>query len=79
VLEIDFGCEIGRKTTSAQIVEAYRVDEIIGRQVVAIVNFPAKKVADVWSQALVLGVVRGNGPTILLAPGSEVENGARVL
>lgn len=79
VLEIDFGGEIGTRTSSAQIVEAYRIEEIVGRQVIAIVNFPVKKVADVRSQALVLGVVRDSGPTILLAPWSEVENGARVL
>lgn len=79
VLEIDFGDAIGTRTSSAQIVEAYRIEEIVGRQVIAIVNFPAKKVADVRSQALVLGVVRDHGPTILLAPGREVENGARVL
>lgn len=79
VLEIDFGPEIGVKTSSAQIVEAYKPEDLAGRQILAIVNFPPRKVADVRSEVLVLGVVQPGTPTILIAPDRRVENGARLL
>lgn len=77
VLEIDFGPELGIKTTSAQITEAYDTAALEGRQVVAVVNFPRKKIADVWSEVLVLGAT-GEGPTILIAPDRPVPNGSHV-
>jgi tRNA-binding protein len=79
VLEIDFGPILGVKRTSAQITEAYNAQELCGLQVVAIVNFPKKKIADIWSDVLVLGVVQVDKPTILLTPKSKVENGSSVL
>jgi tRNA-binding protein len=79
VLEIDFGHEIGVKTTSAQITQAYDQQRLIGMQILAVVNFPRKKVADIWSEVLVLGVVQDNKPTILITTSSPVANGARVL
>jgi tRNA-binding protein len=79
VLRIDFGEAIGIKTTSAQITEGHALAELIGQQVLAVVNFPPKKVADVVSEVLVLGVVQPSKPTILLGTSKSVQNGAPVL
>lgn len=79
VLEIDFGPAIGVRTSSAQIVEAYGTEDLTGRQILAVVNFPPRKVADVRSEVLVLGVVQEGKPTILVTPERCVENGARLL
>lgn len=78
VMDIDFGAGIGVKVTSAQITEAYEEESLMGMQVIAIVNLPRKKVAEVWSEVLVLGVVQDSKPTIVLTPASRVENGARI-
>jgi tRNA-binding protein len=75
VLEIDFGAAIGMKTTSAQITDAYSLTDLPGRQIVAVLNFPPKKVANIVSDVLVLGVTQPNGPTILLAPTRPVADG----
>jgi len=77
ILEIDFG-SLGIKTTSAQITEAYKPEDIVGIQVIAVVNFPPKRVAGVKSEVLVLGIVQNDGPTILLQPTQPVTNGSRV-
>ncbi len=79
VLKIDFGDPLGVKTTSAQITEGHRLSELINKQVLAVVNFPPKKVADITSEVLVLGVVQDSSPTILLTPSKPVQNGAAVL
>lgn len=78
VLEIDFG-ELGTKITSAQITENYTPESLIGRQVIAIVNFPEKMIASVRSQVLVLASVDSTMGTILLAVERTVPNGSRVL
>jgi len=69
-LEIDFGPELGTKRSSAQITEEYRAEDLPGRLVLAVVNFPPKKIADFTSEVLVLGVYtdQGNGPVVLIAP-----------
>jgi len=77
VMKIDFGGEIGHKTTSAQITDIYEVDELIGRQIVAITNFPPLRVAGVKSEVLVLGVLTSEG-VVLLQPDREVGNGERI-
>ncbi|MDJ1182758.1 tRNA-binding protein [Roseofilum casamattae] len=77
ILEIDFG-QFGVKTSSAQITEAYQLDELIGSQVIAVTNFPPKRVAGVKSEVLVLAVVEEDGRAILLRPTQKVENGMRV-
>ena len=76
-LKIDFGPKIGIKKTSAQITELYKKEDLIGRQVIAVVNFPKKQIANFMSECLVLGAVDGKNIT-LLQPGSKVENGLRV-
>lgn len=76
-LTIDFG-DIGIKRSSAQITAHYHVDELIGRQVIAVVNFPPKQIANFFSECLVLGVYDENDDVVLLQPGKEVKNGCRV-
>ena len=76
-MEVDFG-ELGIKKTSAQITENYQPDELTGRQVVAVVNFPPKQIADVMSEVLVLGALSENKGIVLLEPNFEVENGTRI-
>lgn len=75
-LEIDFG-EIGIKKSSAQITHKYSPEELIGRQVVGIVNFPPRKIAGFTSEVLILGGVEGEAVT-LLAPDEHVKNGTPV-
>ncbi len=77
-LLIDFGSEIGQRKTSAQITTQYSREELIGKQVVAVVNFPKKQIANFMSECLVLAAVEGKNVT-LLQPGKEVENGLRIL
>jgi len=77
-LAIDFGSGIGVKRSSAQITAHYTPETIIGKQVVAVVNFPAKRIAGFKSEVLVLGVPDEGGTVILLAPDHEVRPGARM-
>ena len=76
-LRVDFGPKIGIKKTSAQITELYKKEDLLERQVIAVVNFPKKQIAHFMSECLVLGTVDGKNIT-LLQPGSKVENGLRV-
>lgn len=78
VLKIDFG-ELGIKNSSAQITENYTAENLIGRQIIAVVNFPPKKVAGVKSEVLVLAAVCLTGGTVLLKPADNVEIGTRIL
>ena len=77
VMAVDFGEELGVKTTSAQITEHYALQDLPGKQVVAVTNFPPLKIAGVKSEVLVLGVVAADG-VVLLSPDSEVANGLRI-
>jgi len=77
-LEIDFGADIGVKKSSAQITKHYPLDELVGRQVLAIVNFPARQIGPFLSQVLVLGVPDEMGEVVLLAPERKVPLGGRV-
>jgi len=72
-LTIDFG-HLGILKSSAQITSTYTIDELVGRQVVAVVNFPVKKIADFKSQCLVLGATQGND-VFLLSPQLSIPNG----
>lgn len=76
-LLIDFGSEIGLRKTSAQITLLYSKEELVGKQVVAVINFPKKQIANIMSECLVLGAVDGKKVT-LLEPGRKVENGLRI-
>ena len=77
-LTVDFGPELGVKRSSAQITELYRPEELVGRQVLAVVNFPPKRIAGFVSQVLVLGVDDGQGRVVLVAPERPVPNGRRL-
>ena len=77
-LEIDFGPEIGRKRSSAQITDNYSADQLAGRLVVAVVNFPPKRIGPVVSEVLVLGALDDERGVILLRPDAEVELGSRI-
>jgi tRNA-binding protein len=77
-LLIDFGPEIGQKKSSAQITTLYTPETLIGRQVMAVTNFPPRQIGKFMSEVLVLGVSDANGAIVLLAPDSPVPNGGRM-
>lgn len=77
-LVIDFGEEIGEKKSSAQITRRYTLEELPGRQIVAVVNFPVKRIAGFKSECLVLGVLGENKDVVLLSPGQKVPNGSLI-
>lgn len=77
-LTVDFGPEIGEKRTSAQLTERYEPEALVGRQVVAVVNFPPKRIAGFKSEVLVLGVPGADGEVVLLSPDFEVPAGGRM-
>jgi len=77
ILQIDFGAEIGIKKSSAQITTLYTLEELQGKQVIAVVNFPAKQIANVVSECLILGAVNGSDVTLLTAD-KMVENGLKI-
>ena len=76
-LTIDFG-EMGIKKSSAQITALYNKNELIGKQVIAVVNFPVKQIANFFSECLVLGVYNENNDVVLLQPTLPVKNGSRI-
>jgi len=77
-LWIDFGSEIGTRRTSAQIAAHYRVDTLIGKRVVAVVNFPPRQIGPFMSEVLTLGVHDADENVTLLAPDHDAPDGARV-
>jgi tRNA-binding protein len=77
-LWVDFGPEIGERKSSAQITRHYAIDELVGRQVVAVVNFPAKQIGPFMSEMLVLGVPDEDGEVVLLGPSRKVPDGGRM-
>jgi tRNA-binding protein len=77
-LSIDFGDEIGLKQSSAQVTAHYSPDELIGKQILAVVNFPPKRIAGFPSEVLVLGVPDANDDVVLVAPEQPVANGVRL-
>ena len=77
-LWIDFGPEIGERRSSAQITTHYRLDDLPGRQVLAVVNFPPRQIGKVRSEVLVLGLPDAAGEVVLIAPEREVPLGGRL-
>jgi tRNA-binding protein len=77
-LEIDFGGSIGTRRTSAQITTHYQPEDLVGRQVVAVINFPPKRIAGFKSEVLVLGVPQDDGEVVLLSPDHIVPLGGRM-
>lgn len=76
-LKIDFGEEMGIKKSSAQITECYRAEDLVGKQVLAVVNFPPRQIADFMSEVLVLGTYSEQG-VVLVTPDFHVKNGDKL-
>ena len=75
-LQIDFGEEIGKKRSSAQITRRYTKEELNGRQIIAVINFPIKRIAGFKSECLVLGVLGENKDVVLLSPDQRMPTGS---
>jgi len=78
VLEVDFGGEIGIKKSSAQITDYYNKENLVGKQVIGVCNFPEKNIAGIKSQFLVLGAIEENGKVVLLHPSQPTKNGLKI-
>lgn len=76
-LSIDFGAEMGIKKSSAQITECYKIDDLIGKQVLGVINFPPRQIADFMSEVLVLGIYSSQG-VVLIQPEQRVKNGDKL-
>ena len=76
--QIDFGEELGIKRSSAQVTNYYQKEDLVNKQVIAVVNFPPKQIADFFSECLVLGVYDENNHVILLQPERTIKNGQRI-
>jgi tRNA-binding protein len=77
-LMVDFGPEVGTRKTSAQLTVRYEPEGLVGRQVLAVINFPPKRIAGFESEVLVLGVPDGNKDVVLLSPDHRVPPGGRM-
>ena len=75
VVKVDFGPEIGVKQSSAQITHYYNSDNLIGKQVIGVCNFPKKNIAGVVSEVLILGAIEKDGKVVLVHPSQKTENG----
>ena len=78
VLKIDFGKEIGIKTSSAQLTKNYNLNQLIHKQIAAVLNFPKKQIGNLISEVLVLGFPDENNEPILITPDKEIANGGRL-
>ena len=78
ILEVDFGQEIGIKKSSAQITHYYNQENLIGKQVIGVCNFPEKNIAGVKSQVLILGAIEEDGKVVLLNPSQKTKNGLKI-
>lgn len=77
-LQIDFGDEIGIRKSSAQITKRYSKEDLLNRQIIAVVNFPKKQIGKFMSECLVLGAVGEDNDIVLLSPDFKVQNGLRI-
>ena len=75
VVEVDFGKEIGIKQSSAQITHYYNPENLVGKQVIGVCNFPTKNIAGVVSEVLVLGAIEKDGKVVLVHPSQKTDNG----
>ena len=78
VLKVDFGSETGIKQSSAQITSYYKEEELVGKQVIGVCNFPTKNIAGVVSEVLILGAIEKDGKVVLLHPSQKAENGLEI-
>ncbi len=78
ILQVDFGDELGVKKSSAQITDLYTKDSLLGKQVVAVINFTPKQIGPLMSECLVTGFHRQDGAVVLAIPDADVPNGARL-
>ena len=79
VLEVDFGGNIGVKSSSAKITHYYNSDNLVGKQIIAVCNFPTKNIAGVESEVLVLGAMEEDGKVVLIHPSKIVANGLEII
>jgi tRNA-binding protein len=77
-LEVDFGPSIGRRRSSAQLTQRYQLTDLVGRLVLAVINFPERQIGSFFSQVLVLGVPDADGNVVLIEPQAEVPLGGRL-
>ena len=77
-LTIDFGPDIGTRRSSAQITDHYALDDLVGKQVACVINFPKKQIGPFMSECLVTGFVQADGSVILAVPDKAAENGTRL-
>ena len=77
-LTIDFGSEIGVKKSSAQITDLYSLEELTGKQIIAVVNFPPKKIGPFLSECLVTGFVQADASVVLAVPDKPANNGSKL-
>lgn len=77
-LTVDFGAEVGVRRSSAQITDLYEPDELVGRQVLAVTNFPPKQIGPFMSECLVTGFVQADGSVVLAVPDRPVADGSRL-
>ena len=75
VVEVDFGKDIGVKTSSAQITHYYNSENLVGKQVIGVCNFPTKNIAGIVSEVLILGAIEKDGKVVLMHPSQKTENG----
>ena len=78
VLKIDFGNVIGIKKSSAQLTKNYNIDQLINKQIAAVINFPKKQIGDLISEVLVLGFPNDNNEAILISPDKKLVNGGQL-
>lgn len=78
IVTVDFGEKIGVRKSSAQITDLYSPEELVGKQVIAVINFPRKQIGPFMSECLVTGLVQDDGRVILAVPDKPAENGSRL-
>tara|TARA_B100000579_G_scaffold413429_1_gene406058 strand:+ start:693 stop:1034 length:342 start_codon:yes stop_codon:yes gene_type:complete len=78
IVEVDFGTEIGIRKSSAQITHYYNSENLIGKQVIGVCNFPKKNIAGVESEVLILGAIEKDGKVVLVHPSQKTDNGLEV-